>query len=77
MLRFSMSILSCNSPLDEMVEPKLKTESWLEFKLSMEPMLLPPAAAWFLSLPPGLRSTLSSRGGTARSCGATAATGAE
>ena len=70
-----------NSPLDETVEPKLKTESWFEFKLSMDPRL-EPACLWLASspglcLPPGLRSTLSSLGGGARRLGATAATGAE
>ena len=67
-------------PFDETVEPKLKTESWLELRLSMEPRLEPPCLAPRspgLCLPPGLRSTLSSRGGAARSWGATVATGAE
>ena len=72
MLKFNMVFINATKhrftyilPFDEMVDPKLKTESWFEFKLSMEPIMPPPEVILsVLCLPPGFRSTRSSRGGT-------------
>ena len=52
-------------PLEDMVEPKLISDPCEELRLSMEPMTPPaPSLRSVLCLPPGLRSTLSSLGGT-------------